>query len=89
LEGAAVGLWERANRGEGDRREPDIDLTIAERAAATDERAEVWGRPARCPRCDGHGYLDRIDIVDRIQYEHCTNCLYRWSVREEETVSTG
>jgi len=47
--------------------------------------SEVWGRPGSCPRCAGPGELDRIDVVDRIQYEHCTVCRHEWSVAEAET----
>jgi hypothetical protein len=45
---------------------------------------EVWGRPARCPECNGPGYLDRIDLVRRIQFEHCPDCFHRWSVAEAD-----
>ena len=49
-------------------------------------RNEVWGRPGRCPECGGIGYLDRIDLVDRIQEEHCVDCWYKWRVAEADTV---
>lgn len=49
-------------------------------------RPPVWARPNRCPLCNGKGFLDRIDVVDRIQYEHCTECTHKWIVTERETV---
>jgi hypothetical protein len=48
-------------------------------------RREVWGRPSACPKCGGHGYLDRIDVVDRVMFEHCTECFHKWQVAESET----
>ena len=55
----------------------------------TQPRREVWGRPGRCPQCGGVGYLDRVDIVDRIQYEHCPDCFHKWSVAERDTVKAN
>ena len=49
-------------------------------------RRPVWARPNRCPTCQGKGFLDRIDVVDRVQYEHCTECGHKWTVHERETV---
>jgi hypothetical protein len=81
-----MGLWERLNK------ETDTDVveasgpTIGEAVqTARQARAEVWGRVGRCPKCDGLGYLDRIDVIDRIMYEHCTECGNRWAVPESAT----
>jgi hypothetical protein len=87
-----VGLWDRLHKDDevvlGDQSGP-TGLTIADTVAAIKPqpaRQEVWGRPSRCPQCGDAGYLDRVDVVDRIQYEHCPSCFHKWSVREEETV---
>jgi hypothetical protein len=36
------------------------------------------GVPGRCPRCDGLGYIDSIDIGHRFQIQHCKECQHRW-----------
>lgn len=36
------------------------------------------GVPGRCPRCDGLGYIDSIDIGHRFQIQHCKDCAHRW-----------
>ena len=58
--------------------------------AAVDEREEPaqrrreWGFPGRCPACDGPGYLDRIDMVNLVMYQHCPSCGEQWSERETD-----
>jgi len=49
-------------------------------------RTPMWARPNRCPICNGKGFLDRIDVVDRVQFEHCTECGHSWTVAEREAV---
>ena len=39
------------------------------------------GVPGRCPRCDGFGYLDHLDLVDGYQLQHCRDCGNRWEYR--------
>ena len=67
-----------------------IDLTerepAAESAPAAQARKAIWGRPTRCPACDSPGYLDRIDLVNRVMFQHCPNCRQRWETPESETV---
>jgi len=83
----AVGLWDRLNKGGVAEQAVDTGPTIGEAVAdATAETREIWARPGLCPKCGGRGYLDRIDVIDRIQYEHCTDCFHRWSVAEADTV---
>lgn len=53
-------------------------------AAPAAKPAQEWGKPGRCPECDGRGYLDHIDLVDRIMYQHCTECRHQWTVNERE-----
>jgi Zn ribbon nucleic-acid-binding protein len=43
-----------------------------------------FGRPSRCPDCNGKAFLDHIDIVDRVQYEHCVECGKKWQLTEAE-----
>jgi Zn ribbon nucleic-acid-binding protein len=45
---------------------------------------QVWGGPGHCPECKGRGYLDRIDIRDRVMFQHCLECGHNWSVTETE-----
>ncbi|MER3452702.1 MAG: hypothetical protein C4344_03240 [Acidimicrobiia bacterium] len=47
---------------------------------------QEWGRPGNCPACGGRGYLDHIDLIDRVMYQHCTSCGHEWEVHEAETV---
>lgn len=46
----------------------------------------VWGSPSPCPACAEPGYLDRIDLVGRVMYQHCPSCRHRWEIHESETV---
>jgi hypothetical protein len=81
-----VGLWDRLHKE--DEAEPATEVTgttIGDNIAVAQERIEVWGRPSRCPKCGEAGYLDKVDMVDRIQYEHCTSCFHKWSVNEQDT----
>jgi hypothetical protein len=80
-----MGLWERLHKDEVAASGP----SVLEAMARAEERREVWGRPSRCPRCNGVGYLDRVDLVDRVQYEHCTECFHKWQVTEADTVKTS
>ena len=43
-----------------------------------------WGRPSRCPECRQAGYLDRIDLVDRVMWQHCPDCRAMWSTAEAD-----
>lgn len=47
----------------------------------------VFGLPTRCPHCATPGYLDRIDLVDGVMYQHCPSCSYRWQTTEAELLS--
>ena len=48
---------------------------------------QEWGKPGRCPQCNGRGYLDHIDLVDRIMYQHCTECRHQWTVTEAQILT--
>ncbi len=62
------------------RGEPVIDLT-----EASPPKAE-WGFPTRCPDCGDHGYLDRIDVVHEIMFQHCPSCWAKWETPRSATV---
>ena len=48
------------------------------------QRRHDWGMPGRCPACDGPGYLDRIDMIDLVAYQHCPSCGEQWEEREAD-----
>jgi hypothetical protein len=48
---------------------------------------QEWGKPGRCPECNGRGYLDHIDLIDRLMYQHCTECRHAWTITEAELVT--
>ena len=80
-----MGLLDRIKAAQG------TDATHVADASTVDLTAEAparprqeWGRPGRCPECDGRGYLDHIDLIDRIMYQHCTECRHEWTVTEAE-----
>ena len=82
-----MGLLDRlkAAQGTGAEEQPaptTVDLTAEESAPARPR--QEWGRPGRCPACNGRGYLDHIDLIDRIMYQHCTECRHKWTVTEAE-----
>jgi hypothetical protein len=63
-----------------------LDMTAAElvgEAPPPKPRLE-WGRPSRCPQCGGRGYLDHIDMVDRVMFEHCTECGHKWEITQAQ-----
>ena len=47
----------------------------------------AFGFPTRCPECGGRGYLDRVDLRRRTQFEHCPTCYARWERTEDEILS--
>jgi hypothetical protein len=53
-------------------------------ASEQHEERRVWGQANRCPACGGVGFLDHIDLVDRITYEHCTDCGATYVDREDD-----
>ncbi|MDZ7678400.1 MAG: hypothetical protein U5K29_07590 [Acidimicrobiales bacterium] len=57
-----------------------IDLT-AEKAPKVE-----WGFPTRCPDCGDYGYLDRIDVVHEVMYQHCPTCWAKWETSRSETI---
>lgn len=85
-----MGLWDRLHKDET--LTDTLGMTVGEAMEVAEKdarRHEVWGRAARCPECGGIGYLDRVDLVDRVQYEHCTECFHKWQVTEAETAKAS
>jgi hypothetical protein len=58
-----------------DREQPEEDATPSFEARLA---AIGPGVPGRCPACDGHGYIDRLDIGHKFQIQHCKDCGHRW-----------
>ena len=44
----------------------------------------VFGMPTRCPDCEDYGYIDRLDLVDRVMMLHCPTCHSRWVITEAQ-----
>ena len=62
-----------------------IDLRDDASSAQEPKRSAVQaGVPGRCPTCDGFGYIDRIDMVNRNQTQHCLECGHVWSFSFDE-----
>jgi len=43
-----------------------------------------FGFPTPCPECSEPGYLDSIDISERVMYQHCPHCWTKWTTSEQE-----
>ena len=63
------------------RDEAVIDLT------AGDQPKIEWGFPTRCPECGDYGYLDRIDVVHEVMYQHCPTCWAKWETHRSATTA--
>jgi len=37
------------------------------------------GLPLPCHSCGGNGFLDRIDLPNHVQHEHCRECGSHWT----------
>jgi hypothetical protein len=46
-----------------------------------------WNRPTRCPQCEDWGYIDRLDLIDRLMQLHCPTCHFHWEITEEQIES--
>lgn len=62
------------------RADPVIDLT------QPGSPKPEWGFPTRCPECNEYGYLDRIDVVHEIMFQHCPSCWAKWETPRSATV---
>lgn len=64
-----------------------VDLSAEETVDLTDAKPKQrWGLPGRCPDCGSPGYLDHIDMVEKVMYQHCTECAHKWTTAQAETV---
>lgn len=84
-----MGLAERLRRRreETNDLEVDSDVDLVEAEAPPAPKSKQFGRPTPCPECSGRGYLDHLDMVDRIQYQHCTVCGHEWQITEAEIMA--
>lgn len=74
-----MGLFTRKPQ-ESQRREPVVDLRDV-------EPIPQFGYPTQCPECGARGYLDSIDLSQRVMYQHCPSCFAKWQTSEDELIS--
>jgi hypothetical protein len=43
-----------------------------------------WGRPTRCPKCEAWGYIDHLNLVERVMLLHCPTCHAHWEITESQ-----
>ena len=48
------------------------------------EVRRIWGQANPCPQCGGRGFLDRVDLIDRITFTHCVECGLQYEERETD-----
>ena len=46
--------------------------------------SRAFGQPVACPDCGGVGFLDRIDVRNRIMFQHCVRCGYVYQTTEAD-----
>jgi hypothetical protein len=79
--GGTMGLFRKSDHHDGTTLTPEPPAP----STAQPSRATITaGVPGRCPACDGFGYIDHIDMVNRIQTQHCRNCAHRWEYSFDE-----
>ena len=66
------------------RRQAAAEVVVDLREAPAQRSAVQAGVPGRCPECDGFGYIDGIDMVNRYQTQHCRECGHSWSFSFDE-----
>ena len=80
-----MGLLDRIKAAQSSDATPAADTASIDLTSEAPARPrQEWGRPGRCPECDGRGYLDHVDLIDRIMYQHCIECRHQWTVTEAE-----
>ena len=70
-----MGLFRKSDQHEG--------TTLTTEPVRRTPRVQA-GVPGRCPSCDGFGYIDHIDMINRIQTQHCRDCAHRWEYSFDE-----
>jgi hypothetical protein len=78
-EGSTMGLFRR--KAEAVIEAPPVVGTEPDQHQRSAVQAGV---PGRCPECDGFGYIDHIDMINRTQSQHCRECGHVWSFRFDE-----
>ena len=68
------------------KRSSEAFVDLRDEAPAPRQR---WGQPGRCPECSGVGYLDHIDMIDRLMHQHCTECNHKWVTSQAELATTS
>jgi len=46
-----------------------------------------FGFPTWCPECGGRGYVDHIDLRQRVQIEHCPTDFTKWERSEDDILA--
>ncbi len=75
----------RASEEEGPPGPAGGDAVIDLREPPVEPPAAVWGSPADCPACGEHGYIDRIDLVREVMYQHCPVCWTKYEIARADT----
>ena len=82
--GNAVGFFSRKPT----RSEATIDLRDSPTIDLTDRASRpTWGLPTPCPECGDYGYLDRVDVINGVMFQHCPTCWAKWETLRSETAS--
>ena len=77
-----MGLFTKKSKAD----EVQVDLRDEAVIDLTESEPKVeWGFPTRCPECADYGYLDRIDVVHEVMYQHCPTCWARWETPRSAT----
>lgn len=76
-----MGLFRRTPASSAVVEEPAISEDVPEERNRSTVQAGV---PGRCPECDGFGYIDHIDMINRVQSQHCRECGHVWSFGFDE-----
>jgi hypothetical protein len=73
-----MGLFRRKTVTEQDHASDGPEERAEEGARPLHPAAVHAGVPGRCPVCDGFGYIDHIDLRNRVQIQHCRACRHVW-----------
>ena len=79
-----MAIFDRQADDRYDQQAEVIDLVALERTRDLRSGKIQWGLPAPCPDCGAAGYLDHIDLVNRVMTQHCPKCGERWMIAEAD-----
>ena len=82
----SVSLRREAPMGSSERPEANV-VDLRQHVTGRHHGGQQWGRPGPCPACGGAGYLDRIDMIERVMHQHCTECGHPWTFTEAQLLS--